>query len=253
MKNVAWTARHRFFLDAPLRVGDACCLDPLAHQLVAVLRLALQDTVVLVNGDGFEYCTVLTTLTPRQASGQITATRPVYTDPRIHLTLYQCTLKQDKFEWVLQKGTELGASRFAPVVSRRSVVRPAAALRTKYTRWRAILREATEQCGRTRPPMLNEASEWSELSLPPETHGFIAWEAAEEAPSLGDAAAAVMAAASAQPPRLALLVGPEGGLTQDEVNHLVARGWQVVTLGPRILRAETAALAGIAVLMERCE
>ncbi|MFZ1769438.1 MAG: RsmE family RNA methyltransferase, partial [Caldilinea sp.] len=64
----------------------------------------------------------------------------------------------------------------------------------------------------------------------------------------------VMTAAGAQPPPpLALLVGPEGGLTHDEVNHLAAHGWQVVTLGPRILRAETAALAGIAVLMERCE
>ncbi len=118
----------------------------------------------------------LTTLTARHAAGEIVAVRPVHADPRLHLTLYQCTLKQDKFEWVLQKGTELGVSRFAPVVSRRSVVRPAAALRTKYARWRAILREATEQCGRTRLPELDAAVELDAVTLPPGAHGFIAWE-----------------------------------------------------------------------------
>ncbi len=251
MTHEAWPARHRFFVETPLRVGAACSLDALAHQLTAVLRLAPGDAVTFVNGDGCEYLVSVTTLTPRHAAGEIIAVRSTHTDPRLHLTLYQCTLKQDKFEWVLQKGTELGVSRFVPVVSARSIVRPAAALRSKHTRWLAILREATEQCGRTRPPELAAAVELDAVTVPAGVHGFVAWEGAESAPGLDDAVAAVLRAAGEEAPPLALLVGPEGGLTDDEVRTLVAQGWQTVTLGRRILRAETAAVAGIAVLMAR--
>jgi 16S rRNA (uracil1498-N3)-methyltransferase len=216
-----------------------------------VLRLAPGDAVILINGDGHEYLATLSTLTPRHAAGDIVAVRTAATDPRLHLTLYQCTLKQDKFDWVLQKGTELGVSRFVPVVSERSVVRPAAALDGKHARWTAILREATEQCGRTRPPELAPAVELGAVTLPPGAHGFVAWEEAAGSPTLGDAVTTVLRAAGEKAPPLALLVGPEGGLAADEVRMLVAQGWQRVTLGPRILRAETAALTGVAVIMER--
>lgn len=247
-----WPAHRRFFVDARLRAGEMCRLDDLAHQLTSVLRLAPDAMLVLVNGDGFEYLVRLTMLTARQASGVIIAVREAATDPRAHLTLFQCTLKQDKFEWVLQKATELGVARFVPVVSARSVVRPAATLHTKYPRWQAILREATEQCGRTRPPELAAAIEWRELALPRGVQGFAAWEAADGAPSLGRAVAAAVDSADAPSPAFALLVGPEGGLTGAEAQELSGAGWQLVTLGRRILRAETAALTSVAVLMERC-
>jgi 16S rRNA (uracil1498-N3)-methyltransferase len=76
----------------------------------------------------------------------------VHSEPFHRLTLYQCSLKADKFEWILQKGTELGVSVFVPVISQRSVVRPESALLKKYDRWHTILREAAEQCGRGRLP-----------------------------------------------------------------------------------------------------
>lgn len=246
-----WPARHRFFVETPLRVGDACPLDLLAHQLAAVLRLAPGAAITLFNGDGNEYLATLTTLTSRHAAGDIVAVRATAADPRLHLTLYPCTLKQDKFDWVLQKGTELGVSRFVPVVSERSVVRPAAALASKRARWLTILREATEQCGRTRPPELAAAVELDAVTLPPGAHGFVAWEGAESAPGLGDAVAVVLRAAGEEAPPLTLFVGPEGGLTGDEVQTLAAQGWQTVTLGRRILRAETAAIAGVTVILER--
>jgi 16S rRNA (uracil1498-N3)-methyltransferase len=238
-------------VETPLRVGAACPLDALARQLATVLRLTPGDAITLFNGDGYEYLATLTTLTPRHATGEIVAVRAAAADPRFHLALYPCTLKQDKFDWVLQKGTELGVSRFVPVVSERSVVRPAAALTSKRTRWTTILREATEQCGRTRPPELAAAVELDAVTLPAGAHGFIAWEDAAS-PALGDAVAAVLRAVGEEVPALALLVGPEGGLTGDEVQTLAAQGWQTVTLGRRVLRAETAALAGVAVIMARC-
>lgn len=245
--------RHRFFVETPLAVGETHRFDALAHQLAVVLRLKAGDAITLINGDGYEYLTTLTELSSRRAAGQVQERRATNADPQIDLTLYQCSLKQDKFEWVLQKATELGVTRIAPVLSQRSVVRPLAALAAKRTRWSAILREATEQCGRTRPPVLLEAIELSAIELPEGAVGFLAWEeAGEDAPTLGRATATLCTTGPQPLPPLALLIGPEGGLTSDEVERLAARGWRIVTLGSRILRAETAALAAVAITLERC-
>lgn len=247
-----WRTRHRFWVETPLGVGAEPRLDALAHQLGVVLRLKPSDPIVLINGDGCEYLAQLTEIGVRRAAARVLDLRHTTADPRIDLTLYMATLKQDKFEWVLQKATELGVARITPVVSQRSVVRPAAALASKRTRWLAIVREATEQCGRTRPPLLADAVDAHAVNLPASVHGFLAWEeAGANASSLGDAVAAVAeSAATGQP--LALLVGPEGGLATEEVGRFIANGWQVVSLGKRILRAETAAIAAVAIVMERC-
>ena len=91
---------------------------------------------------------------------EVVAAQPCLAEPREFLTLYQCSLKQDKFEWVLQKGTELGVSRFVPVISERSIVRPAEVLLKKYKRWQAIVREASEQCRRGRIPEIAVPLTW---------------------------------------------------------------------------------------------
>jgi 16S rRNA (uracil1498-N3)-methyltransferase len=250
MRMREWPARHRFFVDMALRIGDSPRIDTLARQLSTVLRLAPGESIRLFNGDGCDYLAVIHMLSTHRATAEIVDVRQVDTDPHIVLTLHQCTLKQDKFEWVLQKGAELGVTRFAPIVSARSIVRPAAALHSKAPRWTTILREATEQCGRTRPPHLQKAVDWPPPPLAPGEHGFVAWEEAEEAPSLGEAVAALKNGGA--PTSLAFVIGPEGGLTHEEVTHLAQRGWQIVSLGARILRAETAAVAAITIIMDRC-
>lgn len=248
MTGTAWQARHRFFVDQPFIPGAPCSLDPIARQLATVLRLASGQTIVAINGDGREYLVELHSVTPRGAAGLVIDQRPCGGDPTRELTLFQCSLKQDKFEWVLQKGTELGVTRFVPVVSARSVVRPAAALHRKYDRWQTVIREAVEQCGRSRLPQLAPPIEWTSLALPEVCCGFVAWEAAEGALNLAVAVAALPAVGDEAQPGIALLVGPEGGLTTVEVAGAAASGWQVVSLGPRILRAETAALAAITIV-----
>jgi 16S rRNA (uracil1498-N3)-methyltransferase len=164
--------------------------------------------------------------------------------------LYQCSLKADKFEWVLQKGTELGVAHFVPVISERSVVRPATALLKKYDRWQTILREAAEQSGRGSIPELAAPLDWSTAIQQGGELRLLPW---EEAASVD---CRLQIADLLQPPTphiISLLIGPEGGITREEATLAQAAGWQIVSLGPRILRAETAALVGITLVMEHLQ
>jgi 16S rRNA (uracil1498-N3)-methyltransferase len=255
---------QRFFLPGqPLVAGQTVSLDAIAHQLQHVLRLSVGDPIILLDGAGQEALTDIATLTRDHATGAIRTVTVCRAEPRLHLTLYQCSLKQDKFEWLLQKATELGVSRFVPVISARSIVRPAEALHKKYDRWRAIIREAAEQSGRGRLPVLENTLSWAEAVKSLQGHGYVPWEEADTAPGLGaavgaaagpgaDAAAGCTLSPSGSSDLFAvsLLIGPEGGLTHDEIDLAQTAGWQPVSLGPRILRAETAALAAMTIALE---
>jgi 16S rRNA (uracil1498-N3)-methyltransferase len=247
---------QRFFLtEYPLQVDQPVDLTPLVHQLQTVLRLAPGAQIVLLDGAGSQYITEIRSLARRRASGWVTARQSAPGEPAIALTLYQCSLKADKFEWVLQKGVELGVSRFVPVLSQRVVVRSAAALQNKYRRWGAILREAAEQCGRGRIPHLDIPLTWAEAIAQPADVRLMAWEmvSTDGAPRITQALDALVASAASTPLSFNLLIGPEGGITPDEGMAAYEAGWQFVSLGQRILRAETAALASIAVVMEWVE
>lgn len=240
---------QRFFLfDQLLTLDQTVDLTGLVHQLRVVLRLRVGDQIVLLDGSGDEFLTTIQQLEPRQAYGLIVQQQPTQSEPPITLTLYQCSLKAEKFEWVLQKGTELGVTHFVPVISERSVVRPAVALLKKYDRWQTIVREAAEQAGRGRIPALLPPLSFAEALQQPADLRLLPWEASRHdaaTPHLRHA----LAAAHAGFKNVALLIGPEGGLTAAEAAQGQAVGWQVVALGPRILRAETAALASVAILL----
>lgn len=237
---------HRFFVaHETLTPGQTHAVDSLAHQLSSVLRLQPGAEIVLCDGGGREFLAQITVLGRNHATALILAERPAHAEPAFRLTLLQCTLKADKFEWVLQKGTELGVARFVPVVSARSVVRPAAALLPKYDRWRAILREAAEQSGRTRLPELGAPVDFAQALTLPSRLRLLPWEGAAGAEGLGKAVF------TERIQEAALLVGPEGGFASEEAAAAQAAGWRVVTLGARTLRAETAALAAVAVIMDR--
>lgn len=249
---------HRFFLTGtPLVPQQPVDLSPLAHQLNVVLRMNPHDQILLLDGSGQEFLTEIRHLERKRATGLILSTQPAPPEPACPLTLYQCSLKADKFEWVLQKGVELGVTHFAPVVSARSIVRPAAALLKKYTRWRAIIREAAEQCGRGVLPTLQEPLSWSAALERAAGLRLLPWEALLDQPDAGgqaDGLGAVLQThlqQSVRPTAISLLVGPEGGITAEEATAAQQAGWQVISLGPRVLRAETAALAAVTIIMER--
>lgn len=240
---------HRFFLlNTPLALGQPVDLSPLAHQLSAVLRVSVGARIELLDGQDSAYETAITQLDRKQARGQIVTQRTLRAEPAIALTLYQCSLKADKFEWVLQKGTELGVARFVPVISERSVVRPAAALLKKYDRWETIIREAAEQSGRGRLPELLAPLTWAEATQHAAGLRLLPWEEALNRQPLRQALQALDAAAA--PAAVSLCIGPEGGIAPEEAQVAHATGWQLVSLGQRVLRAETAAIASVALVVD---
>jgi 16S rRNA (uracil1498-N3)-methyltransferase len=248
--------KHRFFLPAERLAGATdgtlVHLPPdIAHQLRRVLRLRPGARVLLLDGRGYEYLAKLAAEVPAgdaaSVGARILERRPAGGEPCLHLTLYVALLKGQHLEWVLQKGTELGASAFVPIVTHRTVVRDLARVRKKRARWERILREAAEQCRRARVPQLSEPLYFGDACREAaSTH-----EQAFLPTTQARGQSLAKATRGTAPERAALLIGPEGGFEQAEVQLALACGIQPVDLGPRTLRAETAALAATTILLER--
>lgn len=234
---------HRFFIeDAAVEVHRSVDLAQLAHQLRNVLRLGPGNTIVLLDDSGAAFPTRIEVLDGRRAAGLVLAKAPVDSEPGVGLALYQCALKRDRFEWILQKSVELGVRRIVPVISSRTVVRPLASLSTKYARWRAIVREAAEQSGRGRLPVLGEPQTWEQAVTQGGGIRLMPWEeAGSGAPGIDSGVAGAKA--------VSLLVGPEGGISAEEAGAAIEAGWRPVSLGRRVLRAETAAIAAVTIVM----
>lgn len=235
---------HRFFVPPETLGGLAAGLlsDEIAHQIARVLRLQAGERIVLLDGSGDELVVRLTAVAPSRIEGEVEERRPGRGEPRLRLTLYQASLKGDHMDYVLQKGTELGVSAFVPLITDRTIARTVD--ERKLGRWRRIVREAAEQSGRATLPAVREAVTLSTLAKrPPETPALVLWEE-EQATGLGEALRTL-------PPLsgLALVVGPEGGLDPAEIARLTAAGARAVTLGPRVLRADTAGLAAAAAIL----
>jgi len=229
---------HRFFVDPQfISETDVSFPPEQAHQIRTVLRMTTGAGVVVLDNAGWEYDVTITAVSKNQVLGEITARRAAAGEPATYLTLYQAMLKRDNFEWVLQKGTEIGVSRFVPVVTARSVV--TAVKPNKLERWQRILTEAAEQCRRGRIP---------ELTAPLPLDAAIATCTAEAMlmPWEETTNTTLGSALVGQPRSVALFIGPEGGFDAAEVDERVT----AVTLGPRILRAETAAIVAVTLTLQ---
>lgn len=234
---------HRFFISPEQIAGHHVHFRAdQARQLRDVLRLRPGDAVAVLDDTGQVYRVRLEHLSRERTDGVIESRGAAGGEPAAQLTLYQSLLKREKFEWVLQKGTELGVARFAPVISRRGLVREAG---DKLDRWRRIIAEAAEQSGRGRLPELRRpvALEDALRDAPAYARALIPWEAAED----GGIRAALAGLPTA--PAVALFIGPEGGFDPAEIERARAAGVLPITLGPRILRTETAALVAVALAL----
>ncbi|HIP71306.1 MAG TPA: 16S rRNA (uracil(1498)-N(3))-methyltransferase [Anaerolineae bacterium] len=241
-------SKHRFFV-SPEQIGEEQVVlrGEQARQICYVLRMGAGDEIVALDNLGWEYGVRLTAVSAQQVSGDILEKRETASEPAGHITLYQSLMKRDKFEWVLQKGTEVGVSRFVPLVTQRSLVQDIDIKPSKMARWQKIITEAAEQARRGRIPELMLPMRWSEALAGLDADvALIPWEEVRE-PDLRQVLAGV------RPSRLALFVGPEGGFAQEEVAAAVAHNVQPITLGPRILRAETAAIVTAALILYEVE
>lgn len=230
----------RLFVASQDLVGSRLTLAGDAHRyLTRVLRLAAGARVDLFDGLGLEVAATVIRAAPREVTLELGDRRQVTRRPTPPVTLLQGLARSERMDLVIQKATELGAARVVPVRAARS----ATGQQTRPDRWEKIAREAARQCGRADLPVLSPILPLAEAiaSLDPGATRIVPWEDAPDARPLGQSIPAAPAA-------VAVLIGPEGGLTVDEVGLATAAAFQVVTLGPRILRTETAAIVTLAVI-----
>lgn len=235
----------RFFLDPEQIVGETVQLGREdSHHLLRVMRAQPGHRFAVVAGGTLYQCELLAS-EGGQAVGRVLSHEPAPGEPPVRITLMQGLAKGEKMEAVIQHGTEIGISEFVPVAAARSVVKlePKKAAE-RVERWQRIAREAAEQCRRG--------------AVPP-VRGLVDWKAAADQCSRFDLALVpweeggepLRQVLEANPTArtVALFIGPEGGLTPSEVELVRAKGARLVTLGPRILRTETAGLAAVAAIL----
>ncbi len=240
------SANH-FFISASDIEGDRVQLSPeQSHQVCHVLRLRPGDTIVVLDDSGTEYDVTLTTVDRKETTGQVTSRHRARGEPRAELTLFQSLLAREKFEWVLQKGTELGVTQFVPVLTERSLVRTKTIEENKLDRWQRILMEAAEQSHRGHIPQLEPLIPFDQAVLRLRDYDrCIIAAPSEGAATLRDALKDI----TRSPASVAVMIGPEGGFTEEEVALACEKGAVRVGLGPRILRTETAATVACALIL----
>lgn len=235
----------RFFVSEEVLNGKFAVLTGQSAAHIKVLRLKRGDEVTLCTGDGSEHRCVISDLSPEQVSLVVQKTVASVSEPKLSCTLYVAFLKADKLEHVLQKATELGAARVVVFLSSRCVSRPdEASLRKKLERWRKIAAAAAEQSGRGRIPQVDVAANYDDA---------IRQAAQAELPLFlyenEDRLSLRSAVEASTSTSVSVVTGPEGGFSAEEVAAAQHAGLRICSLGPRILRCETAPLCALSALM----
>lgn len=234
----------RVYCDSPLSRGREIKLDDeRRHYLAHVLRLAPGAPVILFNGR-CEFASRVLSLDRREARVSCERELAPLPAPRLRVGLYLSVAKGRSMDLAVQKATELGAAWIQPVLAVRSVVaaesRGAGRWKRKLAHWTGIARAACEQCGRADLPEITEPAAFDRIVAPQGAAAFVLDPDGERS---------LISAARALPgSRVAALIGPEGGLTEDELRVAREKGFTPVSLGPRLLRVETAVAASLSVL-----
>lgn len=232
----------RFFCPQPLALGQLVALPEAVAHHVQVLRMAPGDLITLFNGEGGEYTASLSEIARRSASAEIKAHTPREIELPFAVTLAQALPEGTKMDWIIEKAIELGVSGFQPLAAQRCVVRLSAErAEKKLEHWRGIIVSASEQCGRNRLAQLAPPQDYKNWITQQDLHRRIILTPRAEQ-SLADWAR------HQAPQAVTLVVGPEGGLSDQEEELALRHGALPLAMGPRILRTETAALAAVSIL-----
>ncbi|MBE3026137.1 16S rRNA (uracil(1498)-N(3))-methyltransferase [Janthinobacterium sp. BJB1] len=232
----------RFFCPQPLAIGATIALpDAVAHH-VHVVRLMPGEAITVFNGEGGEYAAVLCNVEKKRASAELKSHTAREAELPYAVTLAQALPEASKMDWIIEKAIELGAAGIVPLAAQRCVVRLSAErAEKKLAHWQAIIVSASEQCGRNRLAQLAPLQEFNSWSKQQDLHKRIILTPRAEQ-SLADWA-------RHQPPQaITVMVGPEGGFSEAEEKAALAAGAIGLSMGPRILRTETAGLTALATL-----
>jgi 16S rRNA (uracil1498-N3)-methyltransferase len=219
---------NRFYTNCSLAPGPATITGPEAHHLAAVCRVRPGDAICLFNGDGFEYRATVLALSRKEVQVDIQSVESRLRELCFRMEVAAPFPKGDRGQFLIEKLTELGATRYTPLQTQRSVVHPGTGRLDKLERH---VIEASKQCGRSVLMQIDPVTAWEDYCR------------REDLPRLR-LLAHPGGARSFAPMRqdVAIAVGPEGGFTEQEIATANGSDWQVIDLGPRILRVETAAL-----------
>ncbi|AMB84044.1 16S rRNA methyltransferase [Pseudomonas agarici] len=230
----------RFFIDTPLSLGEHLLPEAQAHYIGRVLRMGEGDALQVFDGSGSEFLGTLLEVGKKHVRIQLTERFAGQADSSLHIHLGQGLSRGERMDWAIQKATELGVNQITPIVSERCEVRLKDERADKrLAHWRQIAISACEQCGRSTLPMihppllLNEWLKQAEADLKLVLHPV-----------------AEPLASHPKPGTLAFLIGPEGGLSDGEVEQAAKAGYLSARLGPRVLRTETAPVVALALAQQ---
>jgi 16S rRNA (uracil1498-N3)-methyltransferase len=216
----------RFFFDGPLAPGDVTLEGPEAHHLTAVRRFAVGDFVTLFNGGGREYPARVVQIGKKWVTVQVTGVLTPERELGFPLHIASALPKRDRGDFLIEKLTELGVTDFTPLITELGVVK---AGDSKADKLRRAVIEASKQCGRNVLMRVHSPARWVEWCARQTGRRLVAH------PGEG--------ASTPGPGAVTVAIGPEGGFADNELDAALKAGWEPLSLGPRILRVETAAMA----------
>ena len=232
----------RFFCPAPLATGQALSLPPGAARHVQVLRLQPGAVITLFNGEGGEFEATVTRMGRSDVDVKVGAHHAIEREAPRAIHLLAGITANERMDWLVEKATEMGVASITPLLAERSVLKlKGERADKKLAHWQGVAVAAAEQCGRNRVPVVHPAVTLSEWLARPSADGLRC------VLSLAPGTRSLAAAAAGGEP-LVVLSGPEGGLSPAEEALALSSGFVPVTLGSRVLRAETAPLAVLAAL-----
>jgi len=242
---------HRFFVSKnQINKNTVMFEENIKHQIYNVLRLNSGNEIVVFDNSGYEYLVELRNVNDGSFHGIVRNKIEVNTEPSIEITVLQSVLKSnEKFEYVLQKCTELGVKRFVPIIASRCVPKITSRwIDAKRQRWGKIICESAEQSGRVLLPELLDLQYFNEACNLNYEPSVILWED-EKVDSIRNSLSLIARGSTNSKSNINVIVGPEGGFEKSEIQYAKSLGIKPVSLGRRILRADTAGIAAVSCIM----
>lgn len=230
----------RFYIDAPLRAGSVCTLsEDAAHHAIHVLRLREGDEVTLFNGRGGEFAARIASIQRLKIAIDLLQHRPIERESPLRVCLVQGVSAGEKMDSTVRKAVELGVAEVQPVLAARSVARPKGERAdSRHAHWQKVVIAACEQCGRNRIPAVHPLIDLAQYRPDSAALKIL----------LSPLAELPLSKISFEGNNVVLAAGPEAGFTAEEEAAFAAAGFVPASLGPRVLRTETAAVAALAAL-----